>query len=124
MTTRITTARAALGAYGERVACRYLAGCGMTILERNWRCRTGEIDIVAIDGPTLVVVEVKTRRESTFGGAVEALTARKLARLRVLAAAWLQAHPGAHPPLVRIDVVAITRPARGAALVDHVRGAA
>ncbi len=114
--------RQGIGAYGENVACRLLAEKGMTILERNWRCPTGEIDIVARDGDDLVVCEVKTRRDDSFGGARAAVTWRKIRRLRQLAAAWLAAHPDVHPDLVRIDVVAVTRPARGAALVEHFEG--
>ena len=69
----------ALGDYGERLACRYLAGRGFTILDRNWRCARGELDIVARDGDALVVCEVKTRSDEGFGAPFEAVTRRKLA---------------------------------------------
>ena len=67
------TARA-LGDYGERLACRYLLGQGLTILDRNWRCARGEIDIVALDGRCVVVCEVKTRTSEAFGAPFEAVT--------------------------------------------------
>lgn len=59
-------ARGALGRYGEDLAARLLTDAGMSVLERNWRCRAGEIDIVAMDGDALVVCEVKTRRVGDF----------------------------------------------------------
>ena len=71
---------AAVGDYGERMAERYLRDQGLEILARNWRCALGEIDIVARDGGCLVVCEVKTRRGVAFGGPIQAVTLRKLAR--------------------------------------------
>lgn len=112
----------AVGRYGEQVAARVLVESGMTVLARNWRCAEGEIDIVARDGDTLVVCEVKTRRSSGFGSPLEAVTPSKARRLRRLAALWIRAH-GVHPPEVRIDVVGVLRGPRGAAEVEHVRGA-
>lgn len=114
------TARA-VGAYGERLATRYLSDRGMAILDRNWRCAWGEIDIVAQDGPCLVVCEVKTRRGVAFGSPVEAVDVRKLARLRRLAATWLAEHDG-HPQDVRVDVVGVLRPHAGPARVEHLVG--
>ena len=116
-----TGRRAALGRYGEDVAARHLVAQGMTVLDRNWRCAAGEIDLVLRDGDDLVVAEVKTRSSASCGTPHEAVTAAKLARLRRLAAAWLAAHQ-ARPRGVRIDLVAVLRPARGPAVVDHVRG--
>ncbi|WP_406282175.1 YraN family protein [Embleya sp. NBC_00896] len=114
----------AVGRYGERVAARYLVEQGMAVLDRNWRCRDGEIDIVARDGPTLVVCEVKTRRAGGFEHPLEAIGAVKTERLRVLAERWLLAHPLGGPPgrEVRIDLVAVVPAASGAAHVEHVRG--
>lgn len=118
-------ARKALGEYGEGLAARRLADVGMTVLERNWRCgRTGEIDIVARDGDVLVVCEVKTRRGGCFQHPLAAVTGRKTRRLRGLAEQWLHSHGGAPPGGVRIDVVGVLLPRRGAALVEHVRGVA
>jgi putative endonuclease len=113
----------AVGAYGERVAADHLVAAGMVVLDRNWRCAAGEIDIVARDGDTLVFCEVKTRTGTGFGSPLEAVTPRKAARLRRLAAAWTREH-GLHPPDIRIDLVGVLRPRRGAAQVEHVRGVA
>lgn len=127
-----SAANRALGDYGERLACRYLRDRGLRVLERNWRCVRGEIDIVAQDGDCLVVCEVKTRRSGHYGAPFEAVTRRKLCRLRRLAALWLAADgvagEGAPRPAlrgdVRIDVVSILcvpgRPPR----VEHLRGVA
>jgi putative endonuclease len=93
---------------------------GFQVLDRNWRCELGEIDIVARDGDCLVVCEVKTRRSTACGHPAEAVTADKASRLRRLAARWL-AESGVHPPQVRIDVVAVLRPPTGPALVEHLR---
>lgn len=111
----------ALGRYGEEVAARHLAEQGFAILERNWRCDVGEIDILARDGDTLVVCEVKTRRGAKFGTPIEAVTPRKIVRLRRLAYRWL-ADRQVRVPTVRFDVIGVVRPERGAAQVVHVRG--
>ena len=116
-------AKDGLGAYGEQVAAAHLVASGMTVLERNWRCPLGEIDIVARDGDVLVVCEVKTRSSTALGHPLEAVTALKAARLRRLAAAWITERR-VHPAEVRIDLVGVLRPARGAAGVEHVRGVA
>ena len=113
----------AVGRFGERVAADHLTAAGLEVLERNWRCDIGELDLVAADGDELVVVEVKTRRSATYGSPAEAVTWRKLARLRRLAAAWLAAHD-AHPRSVRIDVVAVTVPRSGGPQVEHLKGVA
>lgn len=124
----------AVGSYGERMAARYLTERGMEVLDRNWRCELGEIDIVARDGGCLVVCEVKTRRSTTFGQPIEAVDHRKLARLRRLAAVWLAERreladqcegPGrAVVPIdgIRVDVVGILRPRRGACRLEHLVG--
>jgi putative endonuclease len=113
----------AVGEYGERLAERFLVGEGMTVLARRWRCRLGEIDIVAVDGGCLVVCEVKTRRSLLAGSPLEAVTPAKLARLRRLAAAWLAQQPVRFAD-VRVDVVAVVVPRRGAARLQHLRGVA
>ncbi len=110
-----------VGRYGEDVAARTLREAGWEVLARNWRCAEGEIDIVALDGDCLVVVEVKTRRSHSFGVPQEAVTQVKLARLRRLAAAWLAAQTRRFSD-VRIDVVAVTVASAGAAQVEHLRG--
>ncbi|WP_062202982.1 YraN family protein [Demequina salsinemoris] len=113
-------AKDAVGRYGEDLVVRRLAERGWVVLARNWRCREGEIDIVATEGDALVVVEVKTRRGASMGAPQEAVTVRKLARLRRLAAAWLAAQDRRWPE-VRIDVVAVTLPRAGAARLEHLR---
>jgi putative endonuclease len=116
-------ARGALGRYGEDLAARTLEGAGLTVLDRNWRCgRRGEIDILASEGDALVVCEVKTRRAGSYQHPMAALTAAKVDRLRSLAERWTAEHGGAPPGGVRIDLVGIVLPERGAPLVDHVRG--
>ncbi|WP_232677823.1 YraN family protein [Nocardioides sp. R-C-SC26] len=114
-------ARQALGAYGERLAARELEMQGMAVLERNWRCDEGEIDLVLREGDVLVVCEVKTRTSTICGAPHEAITAEKLERLRRLAERWTQSR-SVSPPEIRIDLVAILRPVKGPAVVDHVRG--
>lgn len=79
----------------------------MEILDRNWRHKLGEIDIVARDGDWLVVVEVKTRRSRAYGAPIEAVTDIKLHRLRQLAAAWMREHPAVRARHIRIDVIGI-----------------
>ncbi|MFF3800642.1 YraN family protein [Streptomyces sp. NPDC002134] len=117
--------RGALGRYGEELAARRLAEAGMRVLGRNWRCgRAGEIDIVARDGDVLVVCEVKTRRDGGFQHPMAAVTPDKARRLRCLAERWIHAHGGAPPGGVRIDLVGVLLPRRGAAVVEHVRGVA
>lgn len=113
--------RMELGAYGEDVAARHLVDQGMVILDRNWRCREGELDLVLRDGDDLVACEVKTRRGLWCGSPQEAVTRAKLDRLRRLALRWADER-GLRPPGIRIDVVAILRPVKGPAVVDHVRG--
>jgi len=113
--------RQALGRYGETLAARHLVEQGMVVLDHNWRCPAGEIDLVLRDGQVLVICEVKTRSSGACGEPLEAVTQVKLDRLRRLAAHWLEAHP-VRPAEVRIDVVAVMRPTRGASVVEHVRG--
>lgn len=113
--------RRALGAYGETVAARHLVRQGMVLLDRNWRCEVGEIDLVLREGDVLVICEVKTRTSVGFGTPHEALDQPKLDRLRRLAARWLRTHT-AHPADVRIDFVGVLRPPGGPVQVDHVRG--
>jgi putative endonuclease len=113
--------RNAIGRYGEQVAARHLAEQGMVVLDRNWRCESGEIDLVLRDGDVLVVCEVKTRASDACGNPHEAVTSTKLERLKQLALLWAEAHH-VRPADVRIDLVAVHRPRRGAALVEHVPG--
>ena len=133
------------GRYGEDLAAAYLEDIGWQILERNWRPDhglRGELDIIALDpapggrdpepggdidrlsevreGPALVVVEVKTRSSLRQGPPAAAVDARKLARLRALAAAWISTHEGPHAGL-RLDVVSILLREAQPALLRHHR---
>jgi putative endonuclease len=113
--------RQELGRYGEIAAAGYLEQRGMQVLARNWRCRYGEIDIVAREGAVLVFCEVKTRRGTGFGVPLAAITATKLARMRRLAALWLEENGGHRGP-VRIDAVGLIRHPDGRFEIEHVRG--
>jgi putative endonuclease len=114
-------AKDALGRYGEDLAVRHLEEHGITVLERNWRCVLGELDVIARDGQALVVCEVKTRRSSAYGTPVEAVTARKARRLRRLALQWLDERQ-VFVPTIRFDVIGVLQPPAGPASIVHVRG--
>ncbi|CAB4903220.1 MAG: YraN family protein [Actinobacteria bacterium] len=115
-----------LGKRGEDLACDYLREHGFIIVERNWRCTTGEIDIVARDGSTLVMVEVKTRSSLAAGHPLEAITPAKLARLRLLAGAWCQANEKRYARSridgIRIDAIGVVMPLGQPSSVLHIRG--
>ena len=116
--------RAALGRWGEDLAAEHLEAAGARVLARNWRCRQGELDIVAVEADgTLVFCEVKTRSGTGFGEPAEAVGPAKARRLRVLAGLWLAEHrpPGRHE--LRFDVVAVVRERRSAPRLVHLRGA-
>lgn len=115
-------AKDAVGRYGEQVAARYLQSVGLTLLDRNWRCSVGEIDIVAREDDVVVICEVKTRRGLDFGAPVEAVTPAKVRRLRTLGLRWL-AEEGRPYTTLRFDVVSVVAKPRGAAAVEHLRGA-
>ncbi|HEX4976460.1 MAG TPA: YraN family protein [Nocardioides sp.] len=111
----------ALGAFGEAYAARHLVERGMVLLDRNWRCELGEIDLVLRDGDTLVFCEVKTRSSALYGSPLETVTARKAARLRRLAARWLTEHQ-LRPRDVRLDLVGVLVPRTGSPSVEHAAG--
>lgn len=114
----------AVGDRGEDLACAHLEGLGWQVLERNWRCREGEIDVVARDaGGELVFCEVKTRRSTRLGHPLEAVGPAKARRLRVLAWAWLAAHDE-RPGRFRIDLVGVLSPPGREPLVEHLRAVA
>lgn len=96
----------ALGARGEDLAAAYLERRGLSIVERNFRCARGELDIIARDGDTVVFVEVKTRRTAALGSPLEAVTRSKLARIRKLAGVWLSGQDEFFPT-TRIDAIGI-----------------
>lgn len=112
---------ATLGRYGEDVAARHLTELGMTVIDRNWRGPSGEIDLVLRDANTLVICEVKTRTTVENGHPLEAIDATKAGRLRRLAAEWIEARK-AHPGDVRLDIVGVLQPGHGAAQIEHVKG--
>lgn len=111
--------RTEVGRWGERRARRLLEDAGMAILDANWRSTEGEIDLVAADGDTIVIVEVKTRRTDRFGAPVDSLTREKRRRLQRVALAYLQAH-GRLDSAWRIDVVSVEGdPRRPDARLEH-----
>jgi putative endonuclease len=110
-----------LGRRGEQLAVEHLQRAGLRILDRNWRCADGEIDIVAAERRALVICEVKTRSGVRYGTPLEAITRQKRNRLRRLAIRWLVAH-GILFDEIRIDVVGVLRSESGEFSVDHVRG--
>jgi putative endonuclease len=101
-----------LGAYGEDLAVRWYLDRGFELLDRNWRCPQGEIDIVVAKDDVLVFSEVKTRTSDTFGEPFEAVGPAKQRRLRRLAGAWLRSLPtgveSRRSFIVRFDVVSVT----------------
>lgn len=111
-----------LGRLGEALAAERLRAEGMRIIGRNWRCRYGEIDLIALSGITLVFVEVKTRSGTRRGLPLEAITNSKTRRLRQLGDLWLCAN-GPSPGPIRFDAVAV-RVRAGEAEVEHVEGIA
>jgi putative endonuclease len=119
------TTKKELGRFGEQVAAEYLECAGFRVIEKNWRCPLGEVDIVALDGDDddddLVIVEVKTRRGLGAGHPFEAVTPDKLARLRRLAGEWARVHP-ATARCLRVDVVGITVWPDGTESVQHLEG--
>lgn len=109
-----------LGRRGEELAAQYLTHAGYTVIDRNWRCARGEIDLVARDGDDTVFVEVKSRSSTAYGHPFEAITAQKLARLRRLAGAWCEAHPYRRGA-VRIDAIAVILPAGEPPRIEHLQ---
>lgn len=119
----MTTARQrmALGGYGEARAALHLSKQGMEVLDRNWRCDIGELDLVLRDGDVLVFCEVKTRTSDAFGSPLEGVSPTKLARMRRLAARWMEAR-GLRVPEVRFDLVGVRLTGPVEQRIVHVRG--
>lgn len=111
-----------IGMRGEDAAAAYLERAGMTIVERNWRCKSGELDIIALDGATLVLVEVKTRRTLAKGTPEEAVSPTKQRKLIRLAEAYV-AHAGIEPQEIRFDVIGVRPISSDRALLRHHRAA-
>lgn len=113
--------RKALGDFGERLAADHFCGLGYVVLDRNWRTRGGELDIVAADGAVLVGCEVKTRSSERFGTPLEAVDADKAARVQRLIRIWAAHHDFRYVD-VRFDIVTVLRPRKGRAEVRHLLG--
>jgi putative endonuclease len=111
-----------LGERGEDAAAAYLERIGVNVVERNWRSAHGEVDIVALDGETVVLCEVKTRRTRAKGDPEESITAAKRRRYARLAEAYLQ-ESGLTEVALRFDVIALLVVAEDRALLRHHRGA-
>jgi putative endonuclease len=111
----------ALGRQGEQLAAEYLLQSGFRILDRNFRCAEGEIDIVAADRRELVACEVKTRSDVRFGTPAEAVTRQKMRRLRHLAVVWSSGH-GWFFDQLRVDVIGVLRSPSGEFTIEHLRG--
>jgi putative endonuclease len=120
-----TDLRHRLGRHGERLAAEHLARLGYTIVERNYRTRWGELDIVAFDGTTLAFCEVKTRRLSPSGGPLEGLRTPQRQRLRKMAGAWMiERTDRPYSELIRFDAIGITIDATGGLVsLEHLEGA-
>jgi putative endonuclease len=121
MSTKHPADRGELGRRGEALACARLTQAGLRVVARNWRCRSGEIDVIA-EGPGLLVFcEVKTRRGYGYGTPAAAVDPAKQVQLRRLAGAYLGATP--HQPCrVRFDVVTVLWPRHGQPRVEHLKG--
>ena len=102
--------RSALGALGERLASGHLERQGYRILERNFRCRMGEIDLIARRGSELVFAEVKLRKDASHGEAREFVTAAKQRKLLLTAEYYLSARPWAQDLQARFDVIEVYAP--------------
>lgn len=115
--------RADIGTLGEQLAVEHLQAAGLRVLARNWRCRYGELDVIAADDAagTVVFVEVKTRTSDQFGGVVQAVTPEKVRRLRRLAGLWLAAQD-VRWAAVRIDVVGVRIGRQRTPEITHLRG--
>ncbi len=104
--TAVNRSRQARGAWGERKVARWYLEAGYEILDRNWRVRLGEIDLVLLRDDEIVFCEVKARRSNRFGMPSEAVDRRKQLKIRALAAQWLRAT--GHHGRVRFDVATVT----------------
>jgi len=111
-----------VGERGEAIAEAYLRGRGFTILEKNYRGKTGEIDIVAREGDTIVFVEVKARRNLAYGPPQLAVTPFKQRQISRTALTWL-AHHRKPNAIARFDVIAILVPEHEVPQIEHIRNA-
>lgn len=110
-----------LGRYGEDCAARYLVDAGYSIVERNWRCADGEVDLIVERARQVVFVEVKTRSSTSYGHPFEAITTEKLTRLRRLAGLWC-AQAEVWPERIRVDAVSVIAARGREPVIEHLRG--
>jgi len=118
-----TLTRAEIGALGEQLAVDHLTSLGLRVLTRNWRCRYGELDVIAADDAARIVVfvEVKTRTGDQFGGVSQAVTPDKVRRLRRLAGLWLAGQRSSWAA-VRIDVIGVRIGRTRTPEITHLQG--
>jgi putative endonuclease len=110
------------GKAAETQACRFLINHGLTLVDRNYRCRHGEIDLIMRDGRCVVFIEVRYRGNRRFAGGAETIDHRKQSKLTATAMHYLQSHPGMAARPARFDVVAIDS-ALGEDRVEWIRDA-
>jgi putative endonuclease len=115
--------RRALGDAGEAAVARWYEERGYAVVDRNWRCRDGELDLVLAHTGVIVFCEVKTRRGTSYGTPVEAVTIAKQRKLRTLALRWLADHPDRHARDLRFDVASVLAPRDGAVQIDVIEAA-
>jgi putative endonuclease len=106
---------------GEQIALSFLLGLGYQLVARNWRCRSGEIDLIMMDGTVMVFVEVKTRMGTAYGLPQEAVNSRKQSKIRRLAQFFMTVANRREQEL-RFDVVAITSLGEREPLIEHLQG--
>lgn len=116
-----TLSRNEIGALGEQIAVDHLQNLGLRIVQRNWRCRYGELDVIAEESGTIVFVEVKTRTGDAFGGVEQAVTPAKVRRIRRLAGLWLAGQDRGWAQ-IRLDVIGVRVGRRRTPEVLHLRG--
>jgi len=104
----LTTGRRALGSHGENLVARWYENRGLSVVDRNWRCREGEIDLVVSGSRLVIFCEVKTRSSDAYGSPASAVTAAKQSRLRRLAILWMRDHRTG-PVSIRFDVACVLR---------------
>ncbi|KZE76960.1 endonuclease [Paenibacillus jamilae] len=118
MKTRSKDQRKAKGAMGEEAAALFLENLGYRILERNWRCRSGEIDLIAKQEHILVFIEVRSRSSSRYGTPAESVTARKITQVRQTAVVYLHMNGMGEAP-IRFDMISVRLSAETAVVTDH-----
>ncbi|MGM1019981.1 MAG: YraN family protein [Bacillota bacterium] len=111
--------RKAKGALGEQAAASFLENLGYRIIERNWRCRSGEMDLIAAQHDILVFIEVRSRSSSNYGTPAESITARKITQVRQTAAVYLHMN-GIEDVPIRFDMISVRLIDETAVVTDHV----